>query len=222
MSLEYEIQLPDDPRDGAPLIVLLHGRGSDRFDLLGLRPGLPSNAIVVTPQAPFQGTQWGYGPGWAWYRFLGEDQPEPETFVESQTLLEEFLDALPDSLPVRPGHLVLGGFSQGGTMSLAHALRRPGEIPAVINYSGFLANHPSVSATPESVRGTRIFWGHGVHDGMITIGLAERGRARLREAGADLTALDYPIGHAISQEEIAATRQWIEQGAGDLLSNEGQ
>lgn len=221
MSLEYEIRLPENPRDGAPLIVLLHGRGSDRFDLLGLQAGLPPNAIIVTPQAPFSAAPWGYGPGWAWYQFLGEDRPEPETFVQSQNLLEGFLTELPETLPVRPGHLVLGGFSQGGTMSLAHALRRPGAIPSVINFSGFLANHPSVQATAESVRGTRILWGHGLRDPVIPIGLAEVGRARLRDAGADLTALDYPIGHAISPEELAATRQWIEEGTSSSVPNEG-
>ena len=117
MSLEYEVRMPDEPRDGAPLIVLLHGRGSDRFDLLGLRRGLPSGAIIVTPQAPFPGAPWGYGPGWAWYRFLGDDRPEPESFGESQALLEQFLTSLPAQLPIQPGQMVLGGFSQGGTMS---------------------------------------------------------------------------------------------------------
>lgn len=216
MSLEYELRLPDVPRDGAPLIVLLHGRGSDRFDLLGLRAGLPAEAVIVAPQAPFPGAPWGYGQGWAWYRFLGEDRPEPESFEESQAALADFLASLPATLPVVPGALTLGGFSQGGTMSLAYALRNPGSVQNVLNFSGFLANHPSVVPNPEALRGTRIFWGHGTLDPAIPFALAERGRAVLRRAGADLETHDYSIGHWIEPEEVRDARDWIERASADF------
>src|SRR5688500_3530433 len=139
MALKYEIDRSDDP---STVVVLLHGRGSDRFDLLGLRRGLPPEVTIVTPEASFPGSPWGYGPGWAWYRYLGEDRPDPETFSESQRQLGEFLSSLPDLLNFKPGHLVVGGFSQGGTMSLAYGLSKPGAVTAVLNFSGFLANHP--------------------------------------------------------------------------------
>lgn len=214
MPLEFELDVPDGVAEGAPLIVLLHGRGSDRFDLLGLRRGLPAEAIIVTPQAPFPGADWGYGGGWAWYRYIGDDRPEPESFEESQTALGDFIDGIAEHLPVEPGTLALGGFSQGGTMSLAHALRRPGRIPNVLNFSGFLANHPSFSATPESVGGTRIFWGHGRQDPAIPFAMAESGWAALRQAGADLEARDYPIGHWIEPAELTAAAEWLAAGIG--------
>lgn len=209
MSLEYEMSLPDKVRDGAPLIVLLHGRGSDSHDLLGLRSGLPQDAILVGPRAPFPGAPWGYGSGWAWYRYLGEDRPEPDSFDESQNRLAEFLEQLPDQLPVRTGLFALGGFSQGGTMALAHALRNPGKVPNVLNFSGFLANHPSVKVNPETVAGTRIFWGHGHHDPAIPFEMAEQGRAVLRESGAQLEEADYDIGHWIDPGELAAASAWL-------------
>lgn len=209
--LRYEQAIPDGAKDGAPLVVLMHGRGSDRFDLLGLAPVLAPEAVVVTPEAPFPGMPWGYGPGSAWYRFLGRDRPEPESFERAQRELKAFLEALPAQLPVRTGPLVLGGFSQGGTMSLAYALRNPGAAPLVMNFSGFLADHPSVSATPESVRGTRFFWGHGTQDPSIPFDLAIEGRARLQGAGAELDARDYRMGHGISPDEAADARAWLER-----------
>jgi len=206
--LHFEKHVPVDARDGAPLLVLLHGRGSDEQDLMGLAPHLPPGLIVVSPRAPFAGAPWGYGSGWAWYRFLGEDRPEPESFEESQRALGDFLRELPGHLPVAPGPLTLGGFSQGGTMSLAHALRNPGAVPGVLNFSGFLAAHPSVAATPETVKGTRIFWGHGTQDPAIPFALARRGREALRAASADLEARDYPIGHWIDPRELADAVRW--------------
>jgi len=212
MVLEFDVDVPTDAKPGAPVIVLLHGRGSNRSDLQGLRRGLPKDLIVVTPEAPFPAAPWGYGAGSAWYRYLGEDRPDPTTFAQSQDLLSEFLDGLPANLPIETGPLILGGFSQGGTMSLGHALWEPGKIEHVINFSGFLAVHPRVSVTAESVRGVRIFWGHGFDDPAIPFPMAERGRAKLREVGADLEARDYPIGHWIDAGELVHASAWIEAG----------
>lgn len=208
--LEHDVLLPSTPGDGAPLIVLMHGRGADRRDLAGLRSGLPSSAILVLPQAPFSGAQWGYGGGWAWYRYMGGNTPEPASFTTSQDALAELLAHLRSALPVEPGPLVLGGFSQGGTMAVAHALANPGAVPRVLNFSGFLADHPSVGVTPQTVAGTRFFWGHGTHDPAIPFSMALEGRAALGDAGADLEAKDYPIGHWIAPEELADAVAWME------------
>lgn len=209
--LDYDLSVPANAADGAPVIVLLHGRGSHKGDLMGLRPGLPPDAILVTPQAPFSGAEWGYGGGWAWYQFLGGTTPEPETFLAGQAQLQDFLANLPQILPVRPGPVVIGGFSQGATSSLAYALRHPGSVAGVLVFSGFLADHPSVAATPETVAGARFFWGHGLGDQMIPHATGERGRAALRAAGADLTTGDYPIGHGIAPDEINDASVWLSE-----------
>jgi phospholipase/carboxylesterase len=209
--LDFDWNIPDEARDGAPLIVLLHGRGSDKHDLMGLAPHLPRDAMVVAPRAPFPGAPWGYGPGWAWYQFIGRNRPEPESFSSSLRELHAFLGGLAERLPVRPGPLALGGFSQGGTLSLAYALAHPGRVPAVLNFSGFLADHPDVHATPESVAGTRIFWGHGTADPNIPFALAIEGREVLRDAGAAVEARDYRIGHWIDQQELRDAVAWLEQ-----------
>jgi phospholipase/carboxylesterase len=210
--LSYRVDA-GEAEDGAPVLVLLHGRGSDEQDLLGLRPHLPPEWVLVAPRAPFAGAPWGYGPGWAWYRYLDRDRPEPESFRASQAELEILLTELPDALPVRPGPVVLGGFSQGGTMSLAYALRTPTSAPPVLNLSGFLADHPEVRVG-EGARGLRVFWGHGTQDPNIPFALAVEGRARLEAAGVALEARDYPIGHSIAPEELRAVVAWIRRQLG--------
>jgi phospholipase/carboxylesterase len=120
---------------------------------------------------------------------------------------------VPDLLPVRPGLTALGGFSQGGTMSLAHALMFSGSVTHVLNLSGFLANHPLVRLDPEALAAVRIFWGHGTHDPAIPHEMAVAGRAKLAAAGADLTARDYPMGHTIDPRELTDVTQWLGEGA---------
>lgn len=218
--LEHLIQLPPEPADGAPLVVLLHGRGSSRHDLAAFHPHLPQGTILVTPEAPFPGAPWGYGSGSAWYRFISEGLPDESTLTTSLDRLDEFLAALPESLPVRAGELVLGGFSQGGTTSVAYALSRPGSVARVVNLSGFVPLHPDVRVTPETVAGTRFFWGHGTSDPAIPFTLATRGRAELSAAGADLATFDYPMGHGVSPAELRDLREWLaadssKQGGGE-------
>jgi phospholipase/carboxylesterase len=207
--LPYELRLPERPREGAPLVVLLHGRGSNRHDLIGFHSHLPPGTMLVTPEAPFPGAPWGYGPGSAWYRFIAEGLPDEATLTESLARLDELLGGIPAALPVRPGSLALGGFSQGGTASVAYALTRPGVVDRVINLSGFVPKHPDVRVEPDTVNGARWFWGHGTSDAQIPFRLAEQGRAALRSAGADLTAHDYPMGHGVAPAELRDLRDWL-------------
>ena len=207
--LLHDQHIPAGAEDGAPVLVLLHGRGCPKGDLMSLRPAWPPEAIVVAPQAPFLGAPWGYGGGWAWYRFLGGTTPEPESFEAGQAALEGFLHELPSRLPVRPGPVVLGGLAPGATTSLAYALRHPGELDGVLVFSGYLADHPSVRAVPETTGNLRVFWGHGTQDPMIPFAQAREGRVALLAAGADLTTRDYPIGHWIEPQELADAVEWL-------------
>lgn len=213
--LQHLLRVPGGVSDGAPVAVLLHGRGSHRGDLQGLRDGLPAGTILVTPEAPHPGAPWGYGPGWAWYRYAGEDRVDPETLAQSLQALDGFLDALPTLLPVAPGPVFLGGFSQGGTTSLAWALTRPGKVAGVLNFSGFLVDDPSVPVTAQGASETPIFWGHGFADPNIPFPLAERGRGRLQAVGATLEARDYRIGHWIEPGELDDARVWMERILGE-------
>lgn len=211
--LDYLLHTPGGASDGSPVAVLLHGRGSHRGDLQGLAPLLPSDTILVTPEAPHPAGPWGYGPGWAWYRYAGEDRVVWDTLAESLGALDAFLDALPSLLPVRPGPLFLGGFSQGGTTSLAWALTRRSrspEVAGVLTFSGFLAAVPEVEAHLVAAEGLDVFWGHGLRDPNIPHELGLRGRRRLVEAGARVQAADYPIGHWIDPGELADAAQWME------------
>lgn len=194
-----------------PLLVLLHGRGSDERDLFPLGRMLSTTATVASPRAPFPGAPWGYGGGWAWYQFLGGTTPESVSFEAGQAALHQFITTLRHengSALTRP--LVLAGFSQGGTSALAWALRHPGDAAAVMVFSGFMADHPTVRATPTTVGTTNFWWGHGTADPAVPFAAAEQGWALLREAGASLEEKRYPgMGHTIGPETLADARDFL-------------
>ena len=212
--LDFERSGPTNVGADGTVAVLLHGRGSDKHDLQGLRPHLPDDWVLITPQAPFSGAAWGYGGGGAWYRYRQEDEVWVDTLRESLSRLDSFVAELPGLLGLEPGRLVLGGFSQGGTVSLAYALSRPGAVAAALNFSGFLAAAVELDESGAAPPETPIFWGHGVGDPAIPIALAEKGRNRLRRAGANLVVRDYRIGHWIVEEEMADAVAMVDASTG--------
>jgi phospholipase/carboxylesterase len=209
MALEFRIKSTPGAEDGSPVLVLLHGRGSDMHDLQGLVRVLPSHGVLVTPQAPHPGLPWNYGPGWAWYRYLGDDRVDLESLEQSLAHLGGFLDEIEGHLGLRPGPLVLGGFSQGGTTSLAYAMTHPEHVDGVIVLSGFLAQGGEWGGGPEALGDTPLFWGHGTQDPAVPHVLALQGRSRILKAGGTLTSRDYSMGHWVSPEEMEDLRHWL-------------
>jgi phospholipase/carboxylesterase len=212
--LGFDLSRPRDAGDGATVAVLLHGRGSHRGDLQALRPHLPEDWVLLTPQAPHPGHPWGYGPGWAWYRYLGEDRVEEEGLASSLAALDTLLAELPALVRLRPGRLVLGGFSQGGTVSLAYTLTHAGSATATLVFSGFLVATPSLGDDLLQAVQAPVFWGHGTRDLNIPLALADRGRKRLAAGGVTMEARDYDIGHWIDPEEVGDAVAFVETHAG--------
>lgn len=194
---------------GSPVLVLLHGRGSHMGDLQGLARILPPGSSLLTPQAPHPGGPWGYGPGWAWYRYMGEDRAEPESLRASLDAVDGFLEALPQVLGFEPGPLVLGGFSQGGTTSLAYGLTHPGRVSGIVNLSGFLVSRETLDLGLEGLQEKPVFWAHGTQDPAVPFHLALRGWDRLRSAGIEVEAREYPQGHWVGAEEMDDLEGWM-------------
>jgi phospholipase/carboxylesterase len=140
---------------------------------------------------------------------VADDRIVAETLEESLRQVDVLLDGLPDALGGTPGPVVLGGFSQGGTTSLAYGLTRPERVALIANFSGFLPSVPSIPVESREGATPEVFWGHGLMDPAIPHALARRGRSRLADAAVDLTARDYPIGHWIAPEELEDFSGWV-------------
>lgn len=195
---------------GEPVLLLLHGVGSDEADLQPLGRELLDRGSVVSLRAPFPGAPWGYGPGHAWYRFRPDMQPVAETFAAGAAALDAFVGELPTRLGTTPGPLIIGGFSQGGAMALDYALRHRTAVHGVMLWSGYLVDGGVLSRGEAPPAGLRVFWGHGSADPIVPFDWASRGWAALRAAGVALDAHRYDgMPHTIWPAEIADSRRWL-------------
>lgn len=200
---------PGDP--SRPALILLHGRGGDETSFHQLGRKIHPELTIISLRAPFPAAPWGYGPGYAWYRFLSGTTPESSSFLRGQEILHFWLGSRPITEHLGAG-FILGGFSQGATSALAYALLHPGTVRGVAVLSGFLADHPSLQVTSENPGATPIFWGHGSADLAIPWTYALAGQQVLKENMANLTSHAYHgQGHAISPEELADLRAWLDR-----------
>jgi len=206
--LEHEIRHTDSEPRGA--IVLHHGRGTDRFDLLPLLEALdPDRTLVgVTPQAPLQ-----LPPGgWHWYMVPRVGYPDPVTFWETFALLERFHDALPEKTGVPWEQTIIGGFSMGAVMSYALGLseRRP-QPAGIIALSGFIPTVEGFTPDLDDRRSLPVAIGHGTEDPVISVDFARQAKDVLEGAGLPLLYRESPMGHAIDPDVIPPLRSWIDQ-----------
>jgi phospholipase/carboxylesterase len=188
----------------SPLLLMLHGRGADEMDLMGLADGIDPRLTIVSARAPYR-----LGFGYTWYDMPQVGQPDPETLRDSIEKLDEFLREIPEVYDVDPERIYLMGFSQGGIISSALALLMPGRFRGVIMHSSYVPSGAGLSFQPDAIQGLPFFVAHGKHDGIISVQMGRQGALYLREAGADVTYVEYPIAHSISEESFYDLSEWL-------------
>ena len=188
--------------------MLLHGRGTDEFDLLPLFDELdPERRLVgLTPRGPLS-----LPPGGAhWYIVRRVGFPDPPTFRDSYARLSEWLDALPDALGVSGERIVLGGFSQGAVMSYALGLGAGRPAPAgIIALSGFIPTVEGFQPDLLQREGLQVAIGHGSHDPVIRVEFAREARRRLEAAGLDVLYRESPMFHSIDPVFLHVLQNWL-------------
>lgn len=205
-SWPHELRPAAGPPDGA--LVLLHGRGTDEFDLLPLLEALdPERRLAgLTPRAPLS-----LPPGGAhWYIVRQVGYPDAETFRDSLSGVSAWLDRLPDELGIPWERTVLGGFSMGAVMSYAIALGPGRPRPAgIMALSGFLPTVEGFELDLDRAGGLPVAIAHGTADPVISVEFGRDARRRLGDAGADLLYRESPVPHTIDPAIVPDLRDWL-------------
>ena len=121
---------------GAPtsLVVLLHGRGSNGDDLIGLADTIASvfpDTAFHSPNAPIALG----GGAFQWYE-MGMSGERKQGLEQAAPIANEFIDGLLSEYGLRASKCALMGFSQGTIMSMHIAPRRSEQLAGVVGYSG--------------------------------------------------------------------------------------
>ena len=197
-------------------VILVHGLGADAHDLYPLPPtlGLPPGLHVryVFPGAPRMPVTLNMGmtmPSWYDIRYIGPGGEDGAGVRRAAAWIDELI-AREAERGVPPGRVVLGGFSQGGAMSLFTGLRYGKALAGVICMSGYLLLAETLAAEASAAnRSVPIFMAHGTADPMVGIERGRESRDRLVEAGYAVDWREYPMEHQICGEELRDIGRWL-------------
>jgi len=195
------VRHPVEPHGrSAALVVLLHGRGSDETDIVGLAGGLPQQAEYVAVRAPIP-----EGGGYAWFANRGIGRPQAQSLRGTMDWFTGWLDGYAADRPV-----YLVGFSGGAAFAGGLVLDRPDRYAGAAILYGTLPFDAGLEVQEGRLRGLQVFVGQGLADTVIPAQLLERTWTYLNgPAGAQVRAMRVPGGHGISAAVRGGLADWL-------------
>lgn len=185
-----------------PLVVLLHGRGSDETDIIALADHLPAGPVYAAPRAPIA-----EGGGFAWFANRGIGRPLATSLGHTMAWFRTWLDQV-----APPGRLVvLVGFSGGAAFAGGLVLDDPSRYAGAAILYGTLPFEAGVPTTPHRLSGKAVLVVHGDADVVIPGDLLARTWSYLhQDAGATTTGFRDPGGHGLSPAALGELCRWLE------------
>ncbi|WP_426122483.1 alpha/beta hydrolase [Pseudomonas sp. PSPC2-3] len=210
LPLLYLEQTQGDARN-QPLVIFLHGFGSNEEDLFGIKDALPSTWTYLSARAPMpvdaQGFRWfTKTPGDGDYDGMTDD------LQSSARLIKAFVAKATVKYHTHPDRVFLVGFSQGAIMSYEVALRDPELVRGIAALSGSVLPVLKTQLKPDERLGQlAIFIGHGTLDQALPYASATRANEVLSGLGLKPQFHTYPgMNHTISAAEVQDLKAWLE------------
>jgi len=198
-------------KENAPVLIMLHGYGSDENDLFSFASELPEELFIISARAPYPMMPYGN----AWYT-IHFDAPQGkwndlEQSTASRDIITKFIDEVCITYPVNKDNVTLLGFSQGTILSYAVALSYPEKVKNVIALSGYI-NHEIIpeNLNPSKYSNLSFYCSHGTVDQVIPIDWARKTPPFLSNLNIDHKYSEFPVGHGVAPQNFYEFKTWLE------------
>ena len=176
-----------------PLIVAIHGLGDVPESLLALVSSCGLPARILAPRGP---QVWGEGASWF---DIALEPAQPRADPRGIEASADRIAALIDGAQARSqvvGEPIVTGFSQGGYLAWALAVRHPDRVGAAVPVAGALPEDLPIGAAPPRAPPIRAL--HGDMDPVVPSQLDLQTASRVRALGWDASVeLHQGVEHAI-------------------------
>ncbi|MCX6122246.1 MAG: alpha/beta hydrolase-fold protein [Ignavibacteriales bacterium] len=207
-SLFYKVApLSSNDTRPYPTLILLHGRGTDENDLLGLASAFDPRLLIVSVRAPYR---FPYG-GYTWFDLDEQNGVNTDQLMEGCGALIQCLDDIQQKYSVDSKRVFLFGFSMGAMMSLTVSLSNPHRFKGVVAHSGLLPQEDTLKYRWNDLDEISFFIAHGTYDPIVPVEFGRQAHQRFMDAKADVFYCEYPIQHTISEESLSDAADWLQR-----------
>ena len=211
LLLDYEYR-PSSLAENAPVIIMLHGYGSDESDLFSFAPELPEKYAIFSLKAPHPLKPFGN----AWYS-IHFDNPagkwsDEEEAREARDMVSKVIDEIVHEFPIDASDITLLGFSQGTILSFAVALSYPEQVRRVVGLSGYVnANIIMEGIEDRDFSHLKVYSSHGTVDQVIPVDWARNTQAFFNKLNIPCHFSEFPVGHGVAPQNFFEFKKWLEE-----------
>lgn len=198
------LQTGASPSEAKAAMIMLHGRGADAADIIGLSQIIGEDQLVyIAPEAT--------GHSWYPYSFLAPVADNEPGRTSALGVIAALIEGLGTSAGIGAERIALLGFSQGACLALEFAARNPRRYGAVLALSGGLIGDNVIGEDYSgSLDQTPVFVGCSDIDPHIPLDRVKQSAEIMTGLGADVTERIYPgMGHTIVEDEIVHVRRIV-------------
>ncbi|MFF2315201.1 alpha/beta hydrolase [Arthrobacter sp. NPDC058097] len=189
-------------RGDSPVLLMLHGTGSNERDIASLAGALDPDAGILAPRGRVQ--EHGM---LRWFRRHGEGVFDIDDVIGRAGELAGFIAAARDHYGLGARQIIAVGFSNGANIALATAILHPGDLNRVIAFSGMYPLGERTS--PAGLAGSRILTLNGDTDAMAPLASVTTLITELNLHGATVEQVLRPGGHGIHPGDLDAAKDWL-------------
>ena len=208
-GLHHLVREQKDTTKEAPVLILLHGYGSNENDLFSFENRMPEHWLIVSVRAPIDLGRNRF----KWYNVKLVNEKiiaSPSEEKKSRKLLLELIDEIVLKYNVDKNKIVTAGFSQGAGIALSLALTEPEKILAAGCFSGhFMEEIKPLIKKKKILKSREVFISHGTEDSMLPLRYMEENKAILEKLGIKVKLSIDKIGHSISNRQLNEFVEWI-------------
>lgn len=186
---------------GGPILLLLHGTGSNEHGLIPLAERLAPGAGVLSPRGKVleRGMP-------RFFRRIAEGVFDIEDLKVRAAELAAFIKEAAAAYGFATANVIAVGFSNGANIGGALLLLHQEVLGAAVLFRAM------VPLTPDplpSIPHTPVLISNGERDPLVAPQETERLVQLLRDSGADVTLEWQTAGHELTEEDVTSARDWI-------------